>query len=219
MQKSLMIPFAFTILNISGIAVAKPEKTDSSESKDALTEKPPMVLQNRYFLKALRPELNVFGGSVQNEAYSKTWAAGGRLAMFFTETLGAEYAFTKFISADSADLKALQKLSYCNDKKTKCTSPEPSFNRLTQSHDFSVTFAPIYGKVNFMDLGIVYSDIYANLGFSLVGQRFYFAKSYNIRIDGQDKIFAETRENLGKTSTKIRNALVLSIGFSAFLWE
>jgi outer membrane beta-barrel protein len=205
----------------------------AKETKDSSTEKPPMVLQNRYFLKAFRPEVNVYGGSVQNEAYSQTWAAGARLGMFFTETIGAEYGFNRYFSKDSADLNALQKLQYCNDAKTKCKSPEPSFNRLTQSHQFDITFAPIYGKVNFMDLGIVYSDIYANLGFVLqgteqgnkkaaqvgVGQRFYFAKSYNIRIDAQDFIFSETRQNLESSKTTIRNALVLSLGFSAFLWE
>ena len=206
---------------------------EAKGNKDQLTEKPPMVLQNRYFLKALRPEINAFGGSVQNEAYSQTWAVGGRMALFFTETLGAEYGFSKYLSSDSADLKALKKLKYCNDNKTKCTTPEPSFNRLTQSHQFSMTFAPIYGKVNFMDLGIVYSDIYANLGFALVGtqqgdkkgavvglgQRLYFAKSYNVRIDAQNYVFTETRENLGSTKSAVRNALVLSLGFSAFLWE
>jgi outer membrane beta-barrel protein len=236
---SLICVSAFAVPFVSFHAMANKTKPSgvpaagSASAAQAAEEKPPLVLQNRYFLKALRPEVSLFGGSIMNESYSQTWLGGARAGIFFTETIGAEYSYTSYFSSDSADLKALKKLEYCNDKKTRCTSPEPSFNRLTQSQQLALTFAPIYGKVNFLDLSIVYSDIYANLGASFmgsqqgnkvgglvgVGQRFYFAKSYNVRIDATDYIFMEERENLGNKSKALRNALVLSLGFSAFLWE
>ena len=206
---------------------AEPKKTLELPSKNP----PPLVLQNRYFLKAIRPEANVFFGSILNESYSQTWNYGARLGMFFNETIGAEYTFSKFLANDSRDLEALRKLQYCNDNKTKCTNPQPSFVRLTGAHLGTVTFAPIYGKINFLDLGIVYSDIYTNLGGGVIGtsqgskpaavvgfgQRFYFAKNYNFRIDATNHIFSEERENLGEKKKAIKNAWSVTLGFSMFL--
>lgn len=200
---------------------------------DSLPEKPPMVLQNRFFLKTLRPEVSVFGGQLLNESYSRTWMFGARTGLFLTEAIGAEYSFETYQPSDSDDLKALRSLRYCNDAGTKCTRPEPSFVRLERAHMATATFAPIYGKVNLLDWFILYSDIYANVGAGLLdtsqgskiagvigfGQRLYFAKSYNVRIDAVDHIFQEERENLGTKKESVRNAWTVSLGVSAFLWE
>ena len=165
---------------------------------------------------------------------------GGRVGLFVTEAVGVEYTFSKFLASDSADLKALRKLKYCgaNGKPdTTCDAVEPSFVRLESAHSASLTFAPIYGKINILEGYILYSDIYANVGGGLVdtsqgnktalvlgiGQRVYFAKSFNVRIDAVDHVFREDRTNTSggdtETKTNTRNAWTVSLGISAFLMD
>jgi|GEM_PF-447706 len=205
--------------------------------EDGPSEKPPMVLQNRYFLKRMRPEVNLYGGQVLNEPYSQTWMYGARAGLFLTEAVGVEYTFEKYASKDSADLTALRSIEYeVKDEKTgkaTTTHTEPSFTRLKMGHVATLTFAPVYGKVNLLDWVILYSDIYANVGAGAlstsdgskvvgvlgVGQRFYFAKSYSFRVDAVDHVFSETRENRGVKKKNVRNAWTVGLGFSAFLWE
>lgn len=199
---------------------------------DARAERPVKVLQNRYFLKAMRPELSGFGGVVLNESYSRTILLGARVGLFPTESWGIEAAYGKFIASDSADLKALKQLDYY-DQKGKPLSIEPSYVRLNSVTSLTGSFVPIYGKINLLDWNIIYSDLYVNAGLGLVGstqgnktafvfgggQRFYFAKNYNVRVDAVDNMFRETRDNLGKSTESWHHAWTVTLGFSAFLTE
>lgn len=212
-----------SLFGISSVAFAQNDKK---------SEPPVSVLQNRYFLKAMRPELSVFGGTVLNEAYSKTNAVGGRLGLFFTEYLGLEYTFSRFLSQDSNDLEAIREVEYCVDTACKVKQRlEPSFTRLDRAHDIMVSFAPVYGKASIFQDIIVYSDIYGTAGVGQlqtshgnkityllgVGQRFYFAKMFNVRIDAWDHIFKEERENLGQKVMSTKHSWEVSLGFSVFL--
>lgn len=216
---------------------AAPQVTTAAD--DGKWEPKVKVLQNRYFIKGLRPEVSLFGGTLLNESYSQTWIYGSRIGMFLNESLGAELTYKAFSSTDSPDLKALQSLEYCNG--TTCTHPEPAFTRLNRAISLTGTFAPIYGKINLLDWVILYSDIYVNAGFSSlnvqqepailgankrnkispllsVGQRFYFAKSFNIRVDAEDHIFSEERiARTGDKKTAWKHAWTVSVGFSAFV--
>lgn len=206
-------------------------------AEDARPELPPKVLQNRYFLKAMRPEISFFGGSVLNESYSNTWSYGARAGMFFTEAFGVEGTFAKFVATDTEDLKALSRISYREGSEIKTV--RPSYVRLEQALGLTASFVPIYGKINFLDWQILYSDLYVGGGFASIatlrqpdnakkdvgalvlniGQRFYFAKNFNVRIDATDHIFEEERENLGQTKKSTRHAWVVSLGLSAFLYN
>lgn len=198
------------------------------------------VLQNRYFLKAMRPELSLFGGMVLNESYSDTYTYGARAGMFLTELVGLEYAFGMYKALDSPDLKALKKSQVCVGNV--CKGIEPSFSRLKLAHSLSLTLAPVYGKVNLLDLAIIYSDINFSAGAAYlkidqykpaalsfaraskvapllgVGQRFYFGKSFSARIDASDYIYLEERENLGQVKKGTRHAWTVTVGLSAFLF-
>lgn len=224
-------------LFLASIAVSMPAlaaETAKSESGAPLNV-PVRVLQNRYFLKALRPEVSAFGGTVLNESYSNTYVVGARAGLFVTEYLGLEYAYSVFNAKDSADLKAINGLEYC--PPTGCVnnevkSLEPSFVRLKSSHTGLLTFAPIYSKISLFSQFILYSDICFSAGAARIntsqgqktaavfgiGQRFYFAKSFNLRLDATDHVFKETRINKGENVTSTRHAWVVSLGASAFLW-
>lgn len=205
----------------------------NANAQDVESQNPSVkVLQNRYFLKAMRPEVSLFGGTVLNEAYSTTYAGGGRVGMFLTEYLGIDYSYTQFKAADSADLKAIRAVEYCAN--TACDQKkrlEPSFVRMESAHSALLTLAPIYSKTSLFSQYILYSDIYFSAGGGVLktsqgnktsfllglGQRFYFAKSFNIRIDAWDHIFSEDRYNLGQVKKSTRHAWLIGVGFSAFL--
>ncbi len=234
------------VLFVSKIAFAQTQ-TPSANAAPQTTSAPNegkwepkvKVLQNRYFIKALRPEVSLFGGTLLNESYSQTWIYGARMGVFLNESIGAELTYKAFSSADSPDLKALQSIEYCNG--TTCTHPEPAFTRLNRAISLTGTFAPIYGKINLLDWVILYSDIYVNAGVSSlnvqqepailgsqkknkvspiwsVGQRFYFAKSFNIRVDAEDHVFNEERvTRAGDKKSSWKHAWTVSVGFSAFM--
>ena len=181
--------------------------------------KPVSVLQSRYFLKALRPEIGLLYGPILNEAYLDTYKHGFRTGMFLSEWFGLEAQFIETTRSSSDDKKALDKLEF-KDKNWQCGDPEtivrvhPEINPIMQMIDFNIALAPFYGKINLLDFLIVYSDIYFSFGGSLVktgqgdktamilgvGQRFYLYRSLSLRIDFRDHILQEKRS--GKTTTR-----------------
>jgi outer membrane beta-barrel protein len=215
---------------LPGTAWAEGEGGSGLESTAvAVTPKPPMVVQNRFFRKALRPEISVAVGSILNESYSSTLGGTARVGLFLSEYLGFEYGYTRFSSSDSADLEALSRLTYYKDKKgEEPIRVQPSFERLKSLHSGHVSFAPIYGKINLMDWFIIYSDLYVSAGLGIletssgrkfpgilgVGQRFFFAKSYSLRVDAWDHLFNEIRENNGQKLENLANKWFVSVGMS-----
>lgn len=211
-----------------------------AQSGEAPLNEPVKVLQNRYFIKSWRPEVSVFGGQVLNEAYTSTTAYGARAGLFVTEWLGLEYSYTKYKAKDSADKEAINSIKYCNPSDPDCGKPgaklkvlNPSFNTLESSQSFWFTIAPVYGKINLLDMYILYSDIYAIAGASFlktapqgdvtsftvgVGQRFYFAQNFSLRVDAWDNIYQEERQVLENKVTKTtKNSWTVTVGLSAFI--
>jgi outer membrane beta-barrel protein len=195
----------------------------------------PAVVQNRFFRKALRPEISLSGGRVLNEAYSSTYSGNVRLGLYFSEYVGAEIGFTQFSSSNSADLDALYNLTYFKKEPNNTYSGTrivPSFVRLKSATTTLASFAPVYGKINVFDKVIIYSDIVVSGGIAYlqttggdeipvvigVGQRFFFSKSFSLRVDALDYIFSEMRENKGQPVESLRHAWVVSLGLGVFLW-
>lgn len=191
----------------------------------------PSVVQNRFFTKSLRAEVGLSAGTILNESYSRTASAGARAGLFFNELLGLEYNFAQFRSQDSVDLKALRTQEVCI--ATECRAIEPSFIRLEKSHQLQIVSAPIYGKINLFDWSILYSDLTFSAGAALVetsqgrrwaftpgiGQRFYFSKSFSLRVDATDLYLRETLANKGTSTSQWRHNWVAQLGLSAFLNE
>ncbi len=169
-------------------------------------QSPVTILQNRYFLKAMRPEIGVAYGTITNEAYTDTSLVGFRLGLFFTEWLGIEAQQFNATASDSDDLKALKRLRYRKYEDPNIeVHPDPEVNRLKKITDFTGVVAPFYGKLNFIDWLIIYSDLYATAGISKIdsdqggltaftygaGQRFYWQKSLSFRIDFKARNYTE----------------------------
>jgi outer membrane beta-barrel protein len=206
-------------------AIAAGLDLNADELKGTSTKKQVAVLQNRYFLKAWRPEIGFLYGTVTNEAYTDTKTRGLRLGVFLNEWVGLETQWIKTTVADSADRKALKQKTY-RDKTdpNKLVTADAEVNAINGMSDYVIIAAPLYGKVNILDLALVYVDIYGSLGISRVdteqgmktalaigaGQRFYFAERWSARIDFRDRTYTETRS--GQDSK--RNAWTVDAGVS-----
>jgi outer membrane beta-barrel protein len=225
------------LATLSFAQMAKADGLDlkASEIRGDSSKKPVSVLQNRFFLKALRPEVGILAGSMLNEAYTDTKSFGARAGVFATEWLGFEVQAIRTNVSDTADRKALNRLKYRPlEDPTAATrageevivSPDPEINAIHGMTDVAVIAAPFYGKLNLMNKLIVYSDLYLTGGISRVetdqgdktaliiggGQRFYLYESWSLRIDVRDRIYTETRA--GEKTRK--NAVGFDIGASYF---
>ena len=199
----------------------------SEEIRGKSTTSPVNILQNRYFLKALRPELGLSGGAFVNEAYTDTYFFGYRMSLFINEWLGIELQSLQTDVSDSDDRKALNKLQYQKIGTNEVVSPDPDINAIHGSQDVNFILAPFYGKLNFLDSIIIYSDLYLTAGLSKVdtdqgvissmnwgaGQRFYWKKSISFRFEFKDRIYVEKRAGEDYT----RHAYSVDLGMSYFI--
>jgi outer membrane beta-barrel protein len=212
-----------------------PDEIRGKSSKEPLT-----VLQNRYFLKSTRPEFGFAVGSILDEAYLNTTTFGVRSGFFMNEWLGFEVQMLRTNVSDSDDRRALNQLRYrpLNDENTEnavptdgtetevIVTPDPEINAIHGMTDFHTVVAPFYGKLNFLNKWIVYTDMYLTAGIARVetdqgdknsvtlgaGERFYVGKAWSFRLDFKDRIFSETRA--GQTTRK--NSYSVDFGASYF---
>ena len=199
----------------------------ASDVRGSSDKKPVSVLQNRYFVKSLRPEFGVAVGSFLNEAFTDTTLYGVRGGLFFNEWIGMELQYLKANSKNSDDREALNQLKYRDfDNPSVLVSPDPDVNPVRGAMDVSGVLAPFYGKLNLFDKLIVYSDFYVSAGMARMdtlqgnlnaitigaGQRFYVYDSMSFRIDFRDRTYTEQR---GGRSSR-RNALSIDLGASYF---
>jgi outer membrane beta-barrel protein len=190
-------------------ATAAGLELNPDELKGESTKKSVAILQNRYFLKSWRPEVGLLVGSVTNEAFTKTKTRGARVGVFLNEWVGLEAQYILTTVRNSADRVALNQKTYRDrTDPNKIVTADAEVNPIKSFQDFVLIGAPLYGKVNVLDLAIVYVDIYGTLGMSRVGteqgtknayvlgggQRFYFAQRWSGRLDFRNRSYTETRE-------------------------
>ena len=214
----------------------KPSEIRGKSSKEPIT-----VLQNRYFLKAYRPEFGLSYGQVLDEAYLKTAFVGARAGLFFNEWLGFEVQVAKTDVQDSDDRIALNRLRYrpLNDNSANVAvdgntttttetfvTPDPEVNAVYGMADVNVVAAPFYGKLNLADTLIVYTDLYLTAGLAAVdtdqgkkasitvggGERFYVGRGLSLRIDLKDRIYDEKRAG----QETIKHSVSVDVGASYF---
>jgi len=200
---------------------------DPNEIRGTSSKKPVAILQNRFFLKALRPELGLLYGTILNESYTKTSLFGARAGVFVNEWVGGEVQFIKANVADSDDRKALNDLRYRKyDDPDQSVTPDPEVNPIEGMRDFAMIAAPFYGKLSLLDWTIIYTDLYGSFGLSTVdtkqgskaallfggGLRTYWAERWSTRLDFRDRTYTETRA--GKDTRK--HAWSIDFGLSYF---
>jgi outer membrane beta-barrel protein len=200
-----------------------PEELRGSSSKKAVS-----VLQNRFYLKALRPEIGTMLGTITNEAYTDTKLHGFRLGIFLNEWVGVEAQHILTTVTDSADRKALKKKVYRDQFQDKLVTADAEVNSIKQIQDLVAVAAPLYGKVNILDLMLIYVDLYGTLGVSRVntqqgsktaltmgaGQRFYWGERWSLRLDFRNRSYTESRA--GQDSRKNAWSTDVSVSYLFF---
>lgn len=212
-----------------GVARAQALEIMPRASSTGTKSRPVSVLQNRFFLKSMRPEIGFMTGTILNESYTSTSASGLRLGMFIGEWAGVEAQWLSTQVVDSADRKALNSLRYRpldGDATAADTvvTPDPDVNAIRGMRDIAAVAAPFYGKLNLFDKMIVYTDVYLTAGMSRIetdqgqkdamiiggGQRLYLYDSFSLRLDFRNRIFDETRAEMKHR----RNSWAVDIGAS-----
>lgn len=229
LPKHLMLLTLAATLHLEPVARAQTLDIAPANFKPATASRPVSVLQNRFFLKSMRPEIGFMTGTILNESYTSTVATGYRLGMFLGEWVGVETQWISTKVSDSADRKALNQLRYRpleGDATAADTvvSPDPDVNAIHGMRDIAAVAAPFYGKLNLFDKMIVYTDVYLTAGMSRVetdqgqkdaiivggGQRLYLYDSFSVRFDFRNRMFNETRAEANHR----RNSWAVDIGAS-----
>jgi len=165
------------------------------------------VVQNRYFDKLHRPNFGIFGGSLLKEAYTDTTVFGARFTYFAKEWLAVEVQYARTEVRDTEDRKQLSGMEYRAIDSEKRVHPDPEINAIHAIADLNATFAPFYGKMNLLDILILYTDLYVTTGAARMstdqgeipaftaglGQRFYFEKNFSFRLDFRSRTYKEQR--------------------------
>lgn len=199
---------------------------DPKDIRGSSSKEPVEVLQNRYFLKAFRPEIGFLGGFVLNEAYTNTQLTGLRGGMFLDEWVGFELQYVRTRVKPSTDRQTLEQMKYRPLTGEGITTVSPEVNAVHTITEANAVAAPLYGKINIFNAWIVYTDIYATAGLANVqtdqgskgaisiggGERFYIGQSWSLRIDYRDRIYTETRGG----SNSRRHAQSVDFGLSYF---
>lgn len=223
---SLRLGLSFGALILAGPILAASLDLNPEELRGDTTKKQVMVLENRYFSKQMRPELGLALGVMLNEAYTSTIANGVHAAIFPQEWIGVEFQYFKTTVSDSADRKSLRKQKFWKIGTNEQVYPDTETNRIRSITDINAVIAPFYGKLNFVNLAILYSDLYITGGITNVmtdqggktgitlgfGQRFYFKKALCVRIDYRDRMYKENR-SIGEVK---KNSHAVDLGMSYF---
>ncbi len=216
-------------LNFTANTFAQSLDLNPDEIRGTSAKNPISVLQNRFFLKAWRPELGLLYGTILNESYTKSTLTGVRVSLFFNEWVGVEAQGINVSVKDSDDRKALNNLTYRKkDDTTMLVSPDPEVNPIRGIQEISAIGAPFYGKLSLLDWTIIYTDIYGSLGMAKVktdqgsksaitfggGLRTYWASRWSTRLDFRNRSYTETRAN---QSTR-KNAWSVDFGLSVLMF-
>lgn len=226
--RSLLQKWLLLVVSCVAAETALAIDLDPADIRGKNTQSPVTILQNRYFVKTLRPELGLSYGTVTNEAYTDTSLYGLRGSLFINEWVGVELQSLKAKVADSDDRKALNQIKYRKLDAPEIVSPDPEVNPLKTIVDINAILAPFYGKINFSDWLIIYSDVYVTGGIARVstdqgdlnaltwgvGQRFYWQKNLSFRVDFRDRIYNEKRNN----QSSRKNTYTIDFGISYFLF-
>lgn len=210
LDKRFYFLFVFIGFLLTQQSYAAGLELDPDELRGSNSKKSVSVLQNRFYLKAWRPEVGALIGTITNEAYTDTKLHGFRLGIFLNEWVGLEGQYILTTVRDSADRKALKKKIYRDQFEDKKVTADAEVNPIKQIQDFVAVAAPLYGKVNLLDLALIYVDIYGVFGVSRVnteqgvktaitagaGQRFYWGDRWSLRLDFRNRSFTETRAGL-----------------------
>lgn len=154
------------------------------------------VVQNRYYKKAHKVELGLFGGIASSDPFLVIREAGGTLGYHFNEYFAFSALYMKFLTNTSSAYSTF---------KAETAAVEVNYNKPKQFYGGELGYSPIYGKLSLMGKMIIYYDLHLLGGAGLqetengkyfapvggIGQQIYISKLLSIRLDYRMMFYSE----------------------------
>ncbi len=113
------------------------------------------VIQNRTFAKAKKPYLSLVTGTLINDPFVKATAFGAMLGYYFTEDFGLEISHITYSSTKSDSVDKFISVA---------ASTSPNYNLVKSNTSLVFAYTPLYAKLAFMNMSIMYFDMGITLG-------------------------------------------------------
>lgn len=153
-------------------------------------------MQNRYYKKANKLELGIFGGIASNDPFLSIREVGGTLGYHFNEYFAFSALYMSFLAKTSSAYSTF---------KAETTAVEVNYNKPKQFYGGELGYSPIYGKLSLMGKMIIYYDLHLLAGAGLqttengkylaplggIGQQIYLSKLLSIRLDYRMLFYSE----------------------------
>jgi outer membrane beta-barrel protein len=161
------------------------------------------VVQNRLYSKKHRLSLQGAVGTVTTDPFQSVKSLGGAVGFHFTETLGVNAVYKKYLVSDS---------SYMNELRQGLqpgASTNANTNKPSSFMGGELQYSPLYGKISLSGSSIVHYDAHFLLGAGMTdtesgkyftptvgfGPQFYLSNTFAIRLDYRLAIFKEDVPN------------------------
>jgi len=153
------------------------------------------VVQNRMYTKAERFELGFYGGFLSGDPFWNTYDMGGLLGYHLSEHYSIKANYWKSFNSSSS----------ARDKFLLRTGIDTNSNLVESFYSLELAIAPIYGKLNFFDVSIIYYDIHFPIGLGMmdtqngrylapylgIGNRIFLSHSFALGLDYRWVIYKE----------------------------
>ena len=113
------------------------------------------VIQNRTFAKAKKPYLSLTTGTLINDPFVKATAFGAMIGYYFTEDFGLEISHISYSSTKSDSVDKFISVA---------ASTSPNYNLIKSNTSLVFAYTPLYAKLAFMNMSIMYFDMGLTLG-------------------------------------------------------
>ncbi len=184
-----------------------------------------LAVRKRFFAKKRRHEFTIYSGIIPNDAFIRHATFGGQYTYHFSERLGLQLVNGAYaVSWQTEDYKRLQQFQ-------PVVNPTKSFGTV------DLILTPVYGKMNFGSLNVLYFDLYVLGGAGLIqtqnktfptldiglGQRWYISKQSALRFEvrgyfyNDDTLVDPNNVIVNNNTSSFRYNLNIGLGLSFFL--
>lgn len=158
------------------------------------------VVQNRMYAKKHRLTLQASVGTSSTDPFLDVKSVSGALGFHFSETLGVNAIYKKYIVSSS---------SYLNELESGLVTGTPSTANTNKPNSFiggEIEYSPLYGKISLSGASIVHYDAHLLFGLGVTdtesgkyltpsigfGPQFYLATGLALRLDYRLAVYKET---------------------------
>jgi outer membrane beta-barrel protein len=157
------------------------------------------VVQNRLYSKKHRLSLQANVGTVSTDPFLSVQTLSGAVGFHFTETLGVNAIYRKYLVKDSGYMEELRTGLVTGARSEANTNKPISF------YGGELQYSPLYGKISLSGSNIVHYDAHFLLGAGFtetasgkyftptigVGPQFYLSNTFALRLDYRLGVFKE----------------------------